>query len=102
MATAASGLALAATLGGGPAVGHGCGHGRTDARPPAPVPAAHRGRDRPVGAAVRRQRPGTASGVTLGLAVSAGGFAAPALGAIADTHGISAPFTVLCFVRRWR
>ncbi|WP_083473769.1 MFS transporter [Frankia sp. R43] len=43
-------------------------------------------------------RPGTASGVTLGLAVSAGGLAAPALGAIADTHGISAPFTVLCFV----
>jgi MFS transporter, FSR family, fosmidomycin resistance protein len=33
-------------------------------------------------------RVGLASGVTLGLAISIGGVAAPVLGAIADTHGI--------------
>lgn len=43
-------------------------------------------------------RPGTASGVTLGLAVSAGGLCAPVWGAVADAHGIAATFTVLCFV----
>ncbi|ADP82463.1 major facilitator superfamily MFS_1 [Pseudofrankia inefficax] len=43
-------------------------------------------------------RPGTASGVTLGLAVSAGGLCAPVWGAVADAHGIAAAFTVLCFV----
>src|SRR5579872_1963785 len=32
-------------------------------------------------------RPGTASGVTLGLAVSAGGLAAPAFGVVAAAHG---------------
>lgn len=34
-------------------------------------------------------RVGTASGVTLGLAVSAGGAVAPVFGAIADVHGLS-------------
>ncbi len=34
-------------------------------------------------------RIGTASGVTLGLAVSAGGAVTPALGALADAHGLS-------------
>ncbi|MCK9878694.1 hypothetical protein MXD59_23510 [Frankia sp. Ag45/Mut15] len=43
-------------------------------------------------------RPGTAAGVTLGLAVSIGGLAAPGLGAIADTWGIAAVFSVLCLV----
>jgi FSR family fosmidomycin resistance protein-like MFS transporter len=43
-------------------------------------------------------RPGTATGVTLGLAVSIGGLLAPVLGAIAEAHGIAAVFTVLCFV----
>lgn len=43
-------------------------------------------------------RPGTAAGVTLGLAVSVGGLAAPVLGAVADAHGPEAVFTVLCFV----
>lgn len=43
-------------------------------------------------------RPGTASGVTLGLAVSIGGVFAPVLGMIADRHGPSAVFTVLIFV----
>ncbi len=43
-------------------------------------------------------RPGTATGVTLGLAVSVGGLFAPVLGAIAEAHGIAAVFTVLCFV----
>jgi FSR family fosmidomycin resistance protein-like MFS transporter len=41
-------------------------------------------------------RPGTASGVTLGLAVSAGGLAAPVFGAVAAAHGTSAVFTLLC------
>ena len=43
-------------------------------------------------------RPGTATGVTLGLAVSIGGLFAPVLGAIAEARGIAAVFTVLCFV----
>ncbi|ONH22409.1 MFS transporter [Pseudofrankia asymbiotica] len=43
-------------------------------------------------------RPGTAAGVTLGLAVSIGGLAAPGLGAIADAWGIAAVFWVLCLV----
>ena len=43
-------------------------------------------------------RPGTATGVTLGLAVSIGGLFAPVLGAIAEAQGIAAVFTVLCFV----
>ncbi len=43
-------------------------------------------------------RPGTATGVTLGLAVSIGGLLAPVLGAIAEARGIAAVFTVLCFV----
>ncbi|WP_245717352.1 MFS transporter [Nocardia jejuensis] len=41
-------------------------------------------------------RPGTAAGVTLGLAVSAGGLFAPILGAIADAHGPQAALTTLC------
>lgn len=40
-------------------------------------------------------RPGTASGVTLGLAVCAGGLFAPVFGAIADAHGTQAVFAVL-------
>nr|WP_040584811.1 MFS transporter [Segniliparus rugosus] len=43
-------------------------------------------------------RPGTASGVTLGLAVSIGGVFLPAFGAIANTYGPAAVFTVLCAV----
>jgi FSR family fosmidomycin resistance protein-like MFS transporter len=46
-------------------------------------------------------RPGTASAVTLGLAVSAGGVSAPILGAVADAHGAHGPvavLTILCFV----
>jgi MFS transporter, FSR family, fosmidomycin resistance protein len=43
-------------------------------------------------------RPGTAAGVTLGLAVSIGGLLAPLLGLIADAHGPQAVFTVLCGV----
>ncbi|GAB2546849.1 MFS transporter [Nocardia heshunensis] len=43
-------------------------------------------------------RPGTAAGVTLGLAVSAGGLFVPLLGWIADGHGPQAALTVLCFV----
>src|SRR4029077_13089268 len=43
-------------------------------------------------------RPGTATGITLGLAVSIGGLLAPVLGAIAaEPRGIAAVFTVLCF-----
>ncbi|MEV6771647.1 MFS transporter [Nocardia sp. NPDC051030] len=41
-------------------------------------------------------RPGTAAGVTLGLAVSAGGLFVPILGAIADAHGPQAALTALC------
>ena len=43
-------------------------------------------------------RPGTASGVTLGLAVSAGGLAAPLFGAVAAAHGTPAVFTLLCLL----
>jgi FSR family fosmidomycin resistance protein-like MFS transporter len=43
-------------------------------------------------------RPGTAAGVTLGLAVSAGGLSAPAFGAIAAAHGTPAVFTLLCLL----
>ena len=43
-------------------------------------------------------RPGTASGVTLGLAVSAGGLAAPLFGAVAAVHGTAAVFTLVCLV----
>ena len=43
-------------------------------------------------------RPGTASAVTLGLAVSAGGVTAPIFGALADAHGPAIVFTVLCVV----
>ena len=41
-------------------------------------------------------RLGTASGVTLGLAVSAGGIVAPALGALADGHGLGTALAALC------
>ncbi|MFE7799119.1 MFS transporter [Nocardia sp. NPDC057440] len=41
-------------------------------------------------------RPGTAAGVTLGLAVSAGGLFVPVLGVIADKHGLAAALTTLC------
>ncbi|MFZ0877448.1 MAG: MFS transporter [Pseudonocardiaceae bacterium] len=41
-------------------------------------------------------RLGTASGVTLGLAVSAGGIVAPALGALADAHGLGTALAALC------
>lgn len=40
-------------------------------------------------------RHGMASGVTLGLAVSVGGMAAPPLGWVADRHGIGSVFLVL-------
>lgn len=43
-------------------------------------------------------RPGTAAGMTLGLAVSAGGLFVPLLGMIADHHGPQTVLTVLCFV----
>lgn len=43
-------------------------------------------------------RPGTAAGITLGLAVSAGGLAAPGFGAIAAAHGTPAVFTLLCLL----
>lgn len=46
-------------------------------------------------------RVGTASGVTLGLTVSAGGIFAPVLGALADAHGLTwalAPLVVLPLV----
>ena len=43
-------------------------------------------------------RPGTASGVTLGLGVSVGGLFAPVFGAIAEAWGVAAVFTVICFV----
>jgi FSR family fosmidomycin resistance protein-like MFS transporter len=41
-------------------------------------------------------RPGTASGVTLGLAVSVGGLVAPLWGLIAERHGPQGVLTVLC------
>lgn len=40
------------------------------------------------------ERVGLASGVTLGLAVTVGGLAAPALGWLVDRHGFGANFTV--------
>ncbi|MGW5319713.1 MFS transporter [Nocardia thailandica] len=43
-------------------------------------------------------RPGTAAGVTLGLAVSAGGLVVPLFGLLADRHGPQAVFTALCAV----
>ncbi|GJF34512.1 putative membrane efflux protein [Kitasatospora sp. NE20-6] len=43
-------------------------------------------------------RPGTAAGVTLGLAVSAGGLVAPLLGLVADAHGPRGVLAVLCGV----
>jgi len=43
-------------------------------------------------------RPGTAAGVTLGLAVSTGGLAAPVFGAVAAAHGTPAVFTLLCLL----
>lgn len=43
-------------------------------------------------------RPGTAAGVTLGLAVSAGGLTAPVFGAVAAAHGTPAVFTLLCLL----
>jgi len=43
-------------------------------------------------------RPGTAAGVTLGLAVSAGGLFQPVLGVIADHHGPQGAFTVLALI----
>lgn len=43
-------------------------------------------------------RPGTASAVTLGLAVSAGGISAPIFGALADVDGPAVVLTLLCFV----
>ncbi|QIS02606.1 MFS transporter [Nocardia brasiliensis] len=43
-------------------------------------------------------RPGTAAGVTLGLAVSVGGLFVPLLGLLADQQGPQAVLTTLCFV----
>jgi FSR family fosmidomycin resistance protein-like MFS transporter len=43
-------------------------------------------------------RPGTAAGVTLGLAVSAGGLAAPVFGAVAAAHGTQAVLTLMCLL----
>ncbi|GAA2160900.1 MULTISPECIES: MFS transporter [Glycomyces] len=43
-------------------------------------------------------RPGTAAGVTLGLAMSVGGLFAPAFGLIAERHGPEGVFTALCAV----
>ena len=43
-------------------------------------------------------RPGTAAGVTLGLAVSAGGLFQPVLGFIADHHGPHGAFVTLAFM----
>jgi FSR family fosmidomycin resistance protein-like MFS transporter len=40
-------------------------------------------------------RVGTASGVTLGLAVSLGGIATPVLGAVADAHGLETALAIL-------
>jgi FSR family fosmidomycin resistance protein-like MFS transporter len=40
-------------------------------------------------------RPGTAAGVTLGLAVSAGGLFLPVLGVVADHYGTRGVFGVL-------
>lgn len=43
-------------------------------------------------------RPGTAAGVTLGLAVSIGGLISPAFGVAADAGGPQSVFVILCFV----
>ena len=43
-------------------------------------------------------RPGTAAGVTLGLAVSAGGLFLPLLGLVADAHGPRGALVVLAAV----
>jgi FSR family fosmidomycin resistance protein-like MFS transporter len=43
-------------------------------------------------------RIGTASGVTIGLGVTLGGLAAPALGRIADLHGVHTAVVTLIFV----
>ena len=43
-------------------------------------------------------RPGTAAGVTLGLAVSAGGLVLPLLGLVADAHGPRGVLVVLAVV----
>jgi MFS transporter, FSR family, fosmidomycin resistance protein len=43
-------------------------------------------------------RPGTAAGVTLGLAVSVGGLIAPVFGVLADSAGPQGVFAVLCLV----
>lgn len=43
-------------------------------------------------------RPGTAAGITLGLAVSAGGMFMPVLGLIADTHGPRGAIMVLAAI----
>jgi len=43
-------------------------------------------------------RPGTAAGVTLGLAVSVGGLIAPAFGVLADSDGPQGVFALLCLV----
>ena len=43
-------------------------------------------------------RPGTAAGVTLGLAVSAGGLFQPVLGLVADHHGPRGAFVVIAFL----
>lgn len=43
-------------------------------------------------------RVGTASGLTIGLAVTLGGLAAPLLGRIADLHGVRAPVMMLVLV----
>jgi FSR family fosmidomycin resistance protein-like MFS transporter len=40
-------------------------------------------------------RIGTASGLTLGLSVSAGGVAAPLLGMLADAHSLTTTFVVI-------
>lgn len=44
------------------------------------------------------RRPGTAAGVTLGLAVSAGGLFQPVLGVIADQHGPQGAFVALACI----
>jgi MFS transporter, FSR family, fosmidomycin resistance protein len=43
-------------------------------------------------------RPGTAAGVTLGLAVSMGGLIAPLLGLVADAHGPRGVLVALCVI----
>jgi FSR family fosmidomycin resistance protein-like MFS transporter len=43
-------------------------------------------------------RPGTAAGVTLGLAVSAGGLFQPVLGIVADHHGPQGAFVVIAVI----